>query len=57
MCDKCEQVESAITRYRQFIAGGVLDPLTTERINALIQELQQRKCAFQGIVSTDFRRS
>ena len=43
MCDKCEQVESAITRYRQFIAGGVLDPLTTERINALIQELHRRK--------------
>jgi hypothetical protein len=43
MCNKCEQVESAITRYRQFIAGGVLDPLTIERINALIQELHRRK--------------
>ena len=43
MCEKCERLDNTINRYRRFIAGGVLDPLSTERINVLIQELQQRK--------------
>jgi hypothetical protein len=42
MCEKCEQLSAAIARYRWFVAQA-LDPLTTERINALIQELDQRK--------------
>jgi hypothetical protein len=42
MCDKCQQLEAKIHRYRKFVAQG-LDPLTVERINELIQELQQRK--------------
>jgi hypothetical protein len=42
MCDKCQQLETDIQRYRKFVAQG-LDPLTVERINELIQELQQRK--------------
>ena len=44
MCDKCQQLETDIKRYRKFVAQG-LDPLTVERINELIQELQQRKGA------------
>jgi hypothetical protein len=47
MCEKCERLDTAINRYRRFIAGGLLDPLSTERINALIQELQERKEATQ----------
>jgi hypothetical protein len=47
MCEKCERLNTAISRYRRFIAGGVLDPLTTERIKALIHELQQRKGTMQ----------
>jgi hypothetical protein len=42
MCDKCQQLETRIDRCRKFVAQG-LDPLTVERINGLIQELQQRK--------------
>ena len=45
MCHKCEQLDTAINRYREFIAGGLLDPLTVERIKALIEELLERKAA------------
>ena len=41
MCDKCQELETRIHRYRKFVAQG-LDPLTVKRINALIRELQQR---------------
>ena len=44
MCEKCQQLQTAIMRYRKFVAQG-LDPLTIERINGLILELQQRKDA------------
>jgi hypothetical protein len=42
MCDKCQQLESDIKRYRRLVAMG-LDPLTIERVNELIRELEQRK--------------
>jgi hypothetical protein len=42
MCEKCEQLDVKIQRYRKFATQG-LDPLTTERINALILELERRK--------------
>jgi TATA-binding protein-associated factor Taf7 len=42
MCEKCEQLSATIQRYRRLVAQA-LDPLTTERINALIQELEKRK--------------
>ncbi len=42
MCEQCEQLETAIRRYRKFVAQG-LDPLTIERINELIRELEQRR--------------
>jgi len=41
MCEKCEQLEIRIQRYRKFVAQG-LDSLTAERINKLIEELLQR---------------
>jgi hypothetical protein len=42
MCDKCQQLEIKIRRYRWFVGRG-LDALTVERISLLIQELQQSK--------------
>jgi hypothetical protein len=42
MCDKCQQLETNIQRYRRLVAM-CLDPLTIERVNELIQELEQRK--------------
>jgi hypothetical protein len=42
MCDKCQQLETRIQRCRKFLSQG-LDSATFERINALIQELQERK--------------
>jgi hypothetical protein len=44
MCDKCQQLESKIQRYGKFVTQG-LDPLTIERINRLIQQLEQEKQA------------
>jgi hypothetical protein len=44
MCEKCNKLETDIQRYRRLVAMG-LDALTTERINSLIQELEQRKAA------------
>jgi hypothetical protein len=46
MCEQCRQFDAKILRYRSFVAQG-LDSLTTERINGLIQELQQRKAALR----------
>jgi ABC-type transporter Mla maintaining outer membrane lipid asymmetry ATPase subunit MlaF len=45
MCEKCEQLEVDIERYRKLTTG--LDPLTIERIEALILELQKRKEAIE----------
>jgi hypothetical protein len=42
MCERCEQLEAKIQRYRSFIAQG-LDDLTVERIKELIKELERRK--------------
>jgi hypothetical protein len=42
MCEQCKELDAKIHRYRGFVAHG-LDALTIERINGLIQELQQRK--------------
>jgi hypothetical protein len=44
MCDKCQQLESKIQRYGKFVTQG-LDRLTIERINGLIQQLEQEKQA------------
>jgi TATA-binding protein-associated factor Taf7 len=44
MCEECEQLAQQITRYRKFTQQA-LDPLTQERIKALVKELEQRKTA------------
>jgi hypothetical protein len=44
MCDACKQIGIKIERYRKHIAQG-LDPLTVDRINALIQDLERTKQA------------
>jgi hypothetical protein len=36
MCDKCQQLETDIQRYRKLLALG-LDPLTIERIDGVIR--------------------
>jgi TATA-binding protein-associated factor Taf7 len=42
MCDECDRLEAKIQHYRQFVKQG-LDPLTVERINTFVKELEQRK--------------
>jgi hypothetical protein len=44
MCHKCLKIDADIVRYHRFIITG-LDALTIERIDGLIQELEQRKAA------------
>jgi hypothetical protein len=44
MCDECLKLETQIRHCKKIVAQ-YFDPLTTERINALILELQQRKDA------------
>jgi flagellar hook-associated protein FlgK len=51
MCEQCKELDAKIRRYRSFIARG-LDALTVERINGLIQELQQRKEALRCSASS-----
>jgi hypothetical protein len=42
MCEKCEQLEVKMHRYRRFAVEGP-DLATVERIKAMIEELNQRK--------------
>jgi cell division protein ZapA (FtsZ GTPase activity inhibitor) len=42
MCDQCQQLEAKILHFRQFLRQR-FDPLTEERIKAMIAELEQRK--------------
>jgi hypothetical protein len=44
MCQACQQLDSKIKHYRLVATQG-FDGLTTERINELIKELEQRKAA------------
>jgi hypothetical protein len=39
MCEKCEALQTKIQEYRDIAPEK--DPLTTERINSLISELEQ----------------
>ena len=38
MCDRCNDLDLQIQKYRRFIAQPI-DPLTTERLNAAVAEL------------------
>jgi hypothetical protein len=44
MCDKCDQIDERMTRYRR-IAASIHDELTIERILELVKELEDRKAA------------
>jgi hypothetical protein len=44
MCDKCEELDKKIERYRKIILG-ICDQPTVERIEALIGEMQAQKAA------------
>ena len=45
MCDKCEELEKKIEHYRQ-LAARVRDPLLTEGVDKLIEEMEAQKTAF-----------
>jgi len=42
MCDQCDKLQEKISHYRVFLTKG-FDPLTQERIEALIADLQRQK--------------
>jgi len=41
MCDQCDQLQKKIFHFREFL--GKFDPLTEERMKAMIAELEHRK--------------
>jgi hypothetical protein len=41
MCEQCQNLQKQIIHYRQFLKQR-FDPLTEERIEAMIAELEQR---------------
>ena len=42
MCDQCDELDAKIERYRR-IVEPVVDPLTKERVNKLIEDLKAEK--------------
>jgi hypothetical protein len=42
MCDECDKIDAKIERYRR-IVDPVMDPLTRERVNKLIDDLMAEK--------------
>jgi hypothetical protein len=42
MCDQCDKLEERISHYRLFL-NQRFDPLTEERIRALIADLERQK--------------
>jgi hypothetical protein len=45
MCDRCEELDKKIAHYRQIIAR-VLDPLLTEGVGKMIEEMEAQKATF-----------
>ena len=45
MCEKCQELEKKIERYRR-IAFSINDPLTIDRLNQLIKDTDQRGPSF-----------
>jgi hypothetical protein len=45
MCEKCVELDDKIEHYRQ-LAARVRDPLLTEGVGKLIEEIEARKAAF-----------
>ena len=48
MCDECVDLDKTISRYRDINRNG-FDPLTTERINKAIEEMEQRKLTLHSM--------
>jgi hypothetical protein len=44
MCDQCNKLEEKLSHYHRFLTNR-FDPLTEERIKALIAELKRQKAA------------
>ena len=44
MCEKCDEIEKKIERYRQ-IERSIMDQLTVDRTKELIAELEAKKAA------------
>jgi len=47
MCEKCMKLENKITHYRRFTTHA-FDPLTTRRIESLIENLQRERDAMHA---------
>jgi hypothetical protein len=47
MCDRCDKLEERISHYRLFL-NQRFDPLTEERIRALIADLERQTMHFWG---------
>jgi hypothetical protein len=45
MCDKCKELDEKIEHYRQ-LAARVRDPLLTEGVGKMIEEMEAKKAAF-----------
>ena len=55
MCDHCDKIGEKISHYRLFL-NNRFDPLTEERIKALIAELErQKKTMHSSAASFSFR--
>jgi hypothetical protein len=50
MCEQCEHLEKKISHYRGFLRHP-FDPLTRERIEGLIRELEERKAMLHEAAS------
>ena len=42
MCEKCTELDEKIAHFRQFTFAA-LDPLTTDRIKQLVDDLQRKR--------------
>jgi hypothetical protein len=45
MCEKCEELDKKVEHYRQ-LAARVRDPLLTEGVGKLIEEIEAQKAEF-----------
>jgi hypothetical protein len=45
VCDRCEELDKKIAHFRQ-LAARVLDPLLTEGVGKMIEEMEAQKATF-----------
>ena len=55
MCDQCDQLQKKISHFREFL--GKFDPLTDDRMKAMIVELERRKDAMHKAAGVGSRRA